>query len=427
MNRYLHSRFMTPAVAGVAVGTMLLTGCSPGGGSDSSSSADAGSYNVNVDDCLDPGAATEPVGDTWNIGFSLPLSGPIAGVVKPALDGYKARIELANKNNELDGVKIEVKYLDDAFAPDRAKANVTELIQKDGVDSIEITGSGNVGAVADDQNAACVPLLYASSSVDQYRDLDEYPWTIQYSPSADNEASFDIALLESKFPDGATVGIAENQTESGKAFTEAFTKAAEGTNIEIALTTPSTDPNAAATDLKAVNPDVVYYAAVPSDCGPMTTALGRVGFTPKLILAPTTCVDKTGWIAAGDAAEGVIVPTWIKDPASSGAANDPGVAAFVAAVAAEDKANPQTAAGWLLADLTIMTLKKAAASPNGLTRASVIDAARDADYQAPMAIDGVKWISTPDEMLGWNNFQTQAWDTAKQSFVPEGDLVPVGG
>ena len=404
---------------------MLLTACSPSGGAGSSS-ANADSYNVNVDDCIDPGAATESVGDTWNIGFSLPLSGPIAGVVKPALDGWKARIDLANKNDELDGVKIEVKYLDDAFAPERAKANATELIQKDGVDSIEIIGSGNVGAVADDQNAACVPLLFASSSVDQYRDLEEYPWTIQYSPSADNEASFDIALLKSKFPAGASVGIAENQTESGKAFSDAFKKAAEGTNIEVVLTTPSTDPNAAATDLKAADPDVVYYAAVPSDCGPMTTALGRVGFSPKLILAPTTCVDKTGWIAAGAAAEGVIVPTWIKDPASPTVADDPGVVAFVEAVPADGRANPQTAAGWLLADLTIMTLKQAAASPNGLTRASVIDAARNADYQAPMAIEGVRWISTADEMLGWNNFQTQAWDSAKQTFIPEGELVPVG-
>ena len=82
-----------------------------------------------------------------------------------ALDGYKARIAAQNAAGGINGVKIDVTFKDDAFTPDRAKANATEFIQSDHVNSLTTFGSGPVGAIADDQNAACVPLLYPSSSV----------------------------------------------------------------------------------------------------------------------------------------------------------------------------------------------------------------------------------------------------------------------
>src|SRR5438477_71795 len=82
-------------------------------------------------------------------------------------------------------------------------------------------GSGPVGAIADDQNAACVPLLYPSSSVAQFRDISSYPWLVQFLPNADLEAKYDVALIQKKFPSGANVGIAENQTASGKGYSTA--------------------------------------------------------------------------------------------------------------------------------------------------------------------------------------------------------------
>ena len=88
-----------------------------------------------------------------------------------ALDGYKARIAAENAKGGINGVKIDVSYKDDAFTPDKAKANETQFLQSDNVDSLVTFGSGPVGAMADDQNAACVPLLYPSSSVQQYRDI----------------------------------------------------------------------------------------------------------------------------------------------------------------------------------------------------------------------------------------------------------------
>lgn len=422
MNRTHLSK--SPLFVAAAAVALLFAGCSS---PNNSSAGSSGPFELNTDDCIDPAAATAEVTDTWNIGWSLPLSGPVAGVVAPAVDGWEARIQEANENDELDGVQVDVQYLDDGFSPDRTKTNTTQFIQKEKVDSLNAVGSGGTGAMADDQNAACVPLLYATSAADQYRSLGDYPWTIQYSPSATNETKYDVSVIQSRFPDGATVAIAENQTATGKAITDSFNRAVEGTDIDVVLTTPLTDPNAAATNIKSKKPDVVLFAASAADCSPMATALGRVGFKAELVIAPGACVDTTGWVASGAGGDGVVVPSWIKNVEDPASADDPDVKAFLAATEdLEDAANPQVALGWILADLTIETLKRAQASSDGLSRASAISAARDMEYQVSMTVDGIKWVSTPTEMLGWNAFQTRAWDAGEQEFVDEGDLVPIG-
>jgi len=278
--------------------------------------------------------------------------------------------------------------------------------------------------MVDDQNAACVPMLYPSSSVAKFRDIKNYLWTIQFLPDANLEAKYDISLIQSKFPNGVNVGIAENQTASGKGYSEAFQKAAEGTNVKVATIAPSTDPDAAATALKAANVDVVYIAGITNDCGPDTAALARIGFKPKLIIAPSNCADQTGWIAAGQAANGVALPTWSKNPLDPAASNDPGVKTYLQQVTGNNKGNTITVAGWLAADLTVNTIKQAAQSPGGLSHVSVIQAARDQSYASPMLIDGIEWLSTPTKMVGFSGFQTEVWSAADKAFKLEGKVIP---
>ena len=62
-----------------------------------------------------------------------------------ALDGYKARIAAENAKGGINGVKIDVSYKDDAFTPDRAKANATRVHPERQVDSLITFGSGPVG------------------------------------------------------------------------------------------------------------------------------------------------------------------------------------------------------------------------------------------------------------------------------------------
>ena len=424
------SAYRTAALAGALC--LVLAGCGSNKGAEpaadtSSAAGGTGSkFDVKTADCDDPAAATKKVTGTWKVGYSLPLSGPVAGVVGYSMEGWKARIAAENAKGGINGVTIEVSYKDDAFTPDKAKANATQFIQSDHVDSLITFGSGPVGAIADDQNAACVPLLYPSSSVQQYRNITEFPWTVQFLPAGDAEARYDIGLIKQKFPGGAKIGIAENQTASGKGYSAAFQAAAKAANLEIAVIAPETDPNAAATQLKAAGVDVVYNAGISTDCGPLVQAMARVGFTPKLVVNPSNCADVNGYLAAGAAADGNVIPSYMKDPSDPALASDEAVKTYLTQVTTANKNNSIAVAGWIQADLLINTLKQAAASPAGLTHASVLAAARDLTYASPMLINGIKWVSTPTELVGINAFQTMVWKAAEKRFQADGGLIQVG-
>ncbi|MFI5430183.1 ABC transporter substrate-binding protein [Aeromicrobium sp. UC242_57] len=152
------------AVPFAVAAALTLSAC--GGGSDSTDSAETSSdpskFSINLDDCNDPESVTAPIEGTFDIGYSAPLSGPVAGAVELATAGYDARIAAENAKGGVDGVKIKVTYKDDAFQPDKAKANGTEPIESLKVDALATFGTGPLAAMVDDQNAACVPMLYPS-------------------------------------------------------------------------------------------------------------------------------------------------------------------------------------------------------------------------------------------------------------------------
>lgn len=398
----------------------------PAGGGSASTGATSG-FKVDLSQCEDPSAPTKPVTGTWTIGYSLPLSGPVAGVVQFFLEGWKARIAAANAAGGVNGVKINVEYADDQFTGDKAKVNETKFIQQDHVDSLNTFGSGSVDAMVDDQTAACVPLLYPSSSEQQFRDISQYPWTIQLLTAGDAEARYDVQYIESQFPNGANIGVAVNSTESGQAEYQAFQQAAQGTNVKIAAVAQNEDSdyNAAATKLQAAHVDAVYDAGISSDCPALVIAMGKIGFKPKFTLNPSNCADTTGYIQAGAAANGNVLPMFLKDPSNPALANDPGLKEYLSQVTSKDKLNSLAVAGWTAADLTINTLKQAARLPGGLTQQNVIDAARDQNYASPMLPNGVTWKSSATEMIGFSGFQTEIWNAAKKQFVPQGKVVPL--
>lgn len=402
------------------------------GGASSSTTAAAttagaaAAFKVDTSNCTNASAASAKITKTWKVGYSAPLSGPVAGVVTYALDGYKARIAAENAAGGINGVKISVSYKDDQFTPDKAKANEVQFIQSAHVDSLATFGSGPVGAMADDQNAACVPLLYPSSSVQQYRNISQYPWTVQFLPAGDAEARYDVNYIKAKFPKGATIGIAENQTASGVGEYQAFKAAAKGTNLTIKVVADETDPNAAATKLAAAKVDVVYNAGISNDCPALVVALGRIGFKPSFVLNPDNCADTTAYIASGAAANGNVIPSYLKDPSDPANANDPGVKTYLSEVTGADKDNAITVAGWVEADLTINTLKQAAKLPGGLSHVTAIEAARDQNYASPMLRTGVTWVSTPKSLVGFSGFQTLVWNSATKKFKKDGAVISVG-
>lgn len=411
---------------------LTLSACGGGSTSDSSSdsSSDASKFSINVDDCEDPASVTEPITGTFDIGYSAPLSGPVAGAVELATAGYDARMAAENEKGGVDGVMIKVSYKDDAFAPDKAKANATEFLQSDKVDALATFGTGPLSAMVDDQNAACVPMLYPSSSTAEFVSVEDFPWTTTFLPLASNEAKFLVALIQDRYPADVKVGVAENPTASGKVQGDAFQEAADAAGLKIDLVVEDSDPLAAATEMKSKDIEVIYHGGVTGTCAAFDSARGRIGYKPDLVLKPSNCVSAVEYIAAGESADGIELGAFGKDPNAENLADDAGVAQYrkdmeAANVPADVQGNAIAVAGWTQADLVINTLQQAAKSDDGLTRLSVMEAARDQDYAAPMLINGIKWFSQPDLLTGIDGFKPIKWVAAEERFVPAGDVVQI--
>ncbi|MGJ9422610.1 ABC transporter substrate-binding protein [Aeromicrobium sp. CF3.5] len=432
MNTRSTSRFSRAALPLGIAAVMTLSACGGGSssGESSGSDTDTSAFSINLDDCEDPASATEPITDTFDIGYSAPLSGPVAGAVELATAGYDARLAAANEAGGIDGVMIEVNYKDDAFAPDKAKANGTEFIQNDGVDALATFGTGALSAMVDDQNAACVPMLYPSSSTADFADIEAFPWTTTILPLATNEAKFLVNLIQERYPDGVSVGVAENPTASGKVQGDAFQEVAKEMDLPIDAVVSDGDPVAAATELKAEGVEVVYHGGVTGTCAAFDSARGRIGYEPELVLKPSNCVNAVEYIAAGNAADGIELGAFGKDPNASENEGDEGVAMYkeqmdAAGVPAEIQGNAVAVSGWTQADLVVNTLEQAAASEEGLTRLGVMMAARDQDYASPMLINGIKWYSTPELLTGIDGFRPIKWVAADEEFVPAGEIISI--
>jgi branched-chain amino acid transport system substrate-binding protein len=421
--------------AAVLAAATVLSACNSNSNDDTDEGGDAaaasGAWKAPVDDCDDPDAATKKITGTLKVGWSAALSGPLAGAVGAVLQGMKDRFAVENEAGGIGGVKLEVVTRDDAFDPAKAKANIGQLIQSDKVNVIDVFGSGQLDAVADDQNAACVPLLFAQSGVPTFRDVKNFPWTTQYLPSADVEGAFGVELLKQKYPNGAKVALAINQTESGKGLADGYKKALQGTNFQIVKEASLADPAAAASTLSASGAQVLINAAVTTDCPALSTAVGRTGWKPEVFIQPSNCVDgRTLYAPAGAAADGQLVPVWLKNPASPLYANDSAVQDYLAKLKKLNNpapTNSYTVNGWVIGDMMIDTFKKAAASSSGLSHAGIIEAARVQEYQPPMFIDGIKWRMQPNAPLGILAFRTFQWNAAEQQFKPSGDVIDISG
>ena len=96
---------------------------------------------------------------------------------------------------------------------------------------------------------------------------------------------------------------------------------------------------------------------------------------------------------------------------------------YMASIGKSDIATT-AAAGWTTAEVTVAMLIQAQKSPDGLTRASIIDAARNFTYTPMLARDGVvlKMNGTADPYLA-ESLQVLQYNATAKTFTDIGKLI----
>lgn len=379
------------------------------GSPDTTEPAAPEGWAVDTEACVDPDAANAPIEGTISIGSAMPLSGGAAAAAfAPVKAGFEAYIKYANDNNLLDGVEIKVAIEDDQYNAELTPGAVSKLIDS-GVNIFSgIIGSPNNAAVRGTLNDNCIPQLAALTGSPAWGDVAGYPWTTGQLAPYTVESKIYAAQIAELYPDGATVSLFHVNNEFGQVYVDAFTEIADEYGITIVSeetieSTDSAPPVAQITNIATEAPDVIMAVPLGAQCISFLTEVDKAkaanaGWTPAVFLT-NTCASSLILGASGAAANGLYTSGNLIDVVDPANAEVPEVAEYLAFMEAQGQgAVAATAsAGWTTAEVTVAILIQAAASPEGLTQASIINAARNFTYEPTLGLDGVVFTMNGEE------------------------------
>ena len=403
--------------------------------------ADGGgeAWTVNTDDCVDPDAANAPIEGTVSIAAAMPLSGsPAASAFAPVATGFQTYIDYANENELVPGYTLELSIGDDQYDPALTPGVVNGALDAGAHIFSGIIGSPNNEAVRDLLNEECVPQLEAATGSPAWGEPEEYPWTTGALLPYNIESQMYLADIAREFPDGATAALFFVNNDFGQVYRETFEELAGDYNVEIVdsqtIEAPETaPPSAQVGSIAGSAPDVIMAVPLGAQCATFSGELvnakaANPDWNPRVYIT-NTCASPLILGAAGDAANGLITSgnQGLKDISNPEvAAADPEIGTYLAAMEAAGAADtvPTSAAGWTIGEVTVAILAQAAESPEGMTRASIMNAARNFEYAPSMGRDGIvfKMNGVEDPFLV-ESTQIVEYDAAAKIFNDIGELI----
>jgi ABC-type branched-subunit amino acid transport system substrate-binding protein len=396
-------------------------------------------WTVNTDDCVDPDAANEPIEGTVRLGASMPLSGgPAATAYAPFADGLNAYVTYANENELVPGYEIELSIGDDQFNPALTPDVVNGLLDE-GVHAFTgIIGSGPNLAVRQLLNDECVPQMFAQSGIAEWGEVESAPWSFGNLIPYDIEGAAYAQEITNLVGEGATAMTYYVNIEFGQSLADGFVQGAEEQGIDVlgSQTIEATEtgpPTAQVQAIAAEQPDAIMAVPLGAQCPVFLSELANAkaanpGWEPVVFIT-NTCASKEILGAAGAAAQDVYssASAGLRDPDDPDEQEVPAVQTYIEAMQAGGYPASSIsvgAAGWNVMETTVEILRQAAESPDGLTRAAIINAARNLHYHSSMTREGVEYkMSGEDD--GWyvEDVQIVQYDAESSTFEEIGELI----
>jgi hypothetical protein len=179
-------------------------------------------------------------------------------------------------------------------------------------------------------------------------------------------------------------------------------------------------------------PDIILAVPLGAQCPAFLSELANAraanpGWEPRVYIT-ATCASTLLLSIAGASADGIITSTPVKDSNDPANESDAAVAEYRTNIDgtgvdfADDYATAY--AGWVLGELTIEVLKNAAESPDGLTRASILNAARTIEFTPSLARDGVTFtLNGAEDPYLVESLQVVEYDADTKAYTDVGELV----
>jgi ABC-type branched-subunit amino acid transport system substrate-binding protein len=420
MMHHTKSPRLMGAIALILAAGVTLSGCGRGNSTDTATagggaSTPATDTTTGADDTATseapapPAAASPGITDTTiTLGITTPLSGTTAGPGTCTVAGITAYFGDVNAKG---GVKfgdgktrtVELKPLDDAYDPQKAKANYDQL--KGSVFAMTAgLGTPTNRAYREAAIADKVPQVLIATGDPIFSDTAQSPMQLGFVPTYVNEGAAFGKLLADSGKD-LKVAILSQNDDYGQGYVKGFKDAiASASTITIAkeLTYEATDTSVDAqiTELAGTGADVIFNAmsVTPLAIAALQKAQ-QLDWKPSWFLPSNTSSPKA-ILEPGEAAAypGVYSVSFAKAPASPAFSGDDDVQTFLSDL--KQYANYPDVPAFPHCMWTYMagaTLEQAFGKMTEPTRDAFMTALRSiSDFKAPLMLDGTSVNTTVD-------------------------------
>jgi branched-chain amino acid transport system substrate-binding protein len=354
----------------------------------------------------DPGASDTEI----KIGNIMPYSGPLSSysIVGKTEAAYFDKV---NAEGGINGRKIKFVSYDDSSNPAKTVEQARKLVEGDDVLLIfqSLGGSMNI-AIEKYLNDRKVPQLFVAANNKRFGDPKNFPWTMGWQPTADNEGRIFAQYLLRNHPN-AKVGVLYINVDVGKEYLAGLKGGLEG-KVQVVAEVPyeTTDPtvDSQVVTLKNSGADVVFLAAAPKPAVQAIRKMAELNWKPiRLLASISNSVGAVMKPAGMDIAKGILSVAFLKDPSSPLWKDDPAVKeweVFMAAYYPEgDRTNTFTAYGYLLGQTMAQVLRQCG---DNLTRENVMrQASSIKDLELGLLLPGIKINTSPTDYFPVKHMQ----------------------
>lgn len=268
------------------------------------------------------------------LGQTVPYSGPASAfsAYGRVMSGY---FQMLNEAGGINGRKITMLSLDNAFSPPKALEQTRKLVEDDGV-LAEVGTVGTVPNIAIQKylNTNNIPQVFISAGGRRFNDPKNFRWTVPMYPSFDTEGKTFGQYIRKNKPD-AKIAILYQNDDYGKDFVIGLKAALEGGTAKVVaeaayeLTSPTIDSQIV--QLKESGADILMEFATPKFAAQAIRKVSELKWQVQQILpSPVNSVEGVMKPAGFDVVQGILSLQFTKQATDPAWAEDPEVKEYVA-------------------------------------------------------------------------------------------------
>jgi ABC-type branched-subunit amino acid transport system substrate-binding protein len=347
-----------------------------------------------------PGASDTEI----KIGQTMPYSGPASayGTIGKASAAY---FNMVNEQGGINGRKINFISLDDGYSPPRAVEQTRKLIEEEQVLFLfGPLGTPTNSAIHKYVNAKGVPHVFLNTGATKWGDPKNFPWTIGWNLSYQNEAQIYAKYILGTKPD-AKIAVLYQNDDYGKDYLKGLKdglgdKAAKLIVAEASYEVTDTTIDSQIVSLQASGADTFVNITTPKFAAQAIRKVNDIGWKPLHIINNVSASVGSVLTPAGlDKSTGLITAWFYKDPVDPQWKNDAAMKEYLAWLKKYyPEGNPAdifNLVGYVQAQVLVQLLKQCG---DNLTRESVMKQVTSIkDLQPGLLLPGVKLNTSADD------------------------------